>query len=337
MIAEETPQIFISYASPDRGRVLPFYDALEKDGLNVWMDCRKLMAGQNWDFELKRSLDKSSLVLVFLSNNSVNRRGYLQREIKIALDKMSEKLFDDIYIVPVVLDDDIELPEQLKPLHAVFARDGDCLLQVRNSLAFQLERLGVEIQQAQSREEIYWTLNTRKESWDGLPGYEVEFQVIELSSDRYLGMADVSGLISGWLLGELLSSREVKFEQAQDYYNYGQERFLRTNSFDAHTAGPSIKGKMMSIVYAIHTYGAGAAHPNTHFRTYSFVLDPLVQVESLEHIFSNKESALQTLKEYVRTELKSLKYDEAGDGELLLDAAWVDRGTESWLDFSSFS
>jgi len=301
------------------------------------MDCHKLMAGQNWDFEIKRALDKSSLVVAFLSENSVKRRGYVQRELKIALDQISEKLLDDIYIVPVVLDDFIEIPAQLKSLHMVFARDSDCISQIVNSLTFQLNRLGVEMQKVQRREEVYWTLTTRRESWDGLPGYEVELQEIELKSERYSGMSDISVLIKGWLVGALLSNREIKFGQLPEIFNYGQDRFCRTNTLDAHTSGPSIKGGVMSIVYSIYAYGAGAAHPNTYFHTFSFVLDPLVQIEALEHIFVDEKVSLLILQQYVRNTLKSKKYEDSEYGEISLDADWIDRGTESWSNFSSFA
>ena len=96
-MAENSHSIFISYASPDRERVLPYFNWLEKQGFNVWIDCRRLKAGQNWDFEIKRALDKATFVLMFVSNLSYDRRGYLQRELKLALDKLSEKLIDDIY------------------------------------------------------------------------------------------------------------------------------------------------------------------------------------------------------------------------------------------------
>lgn len=333
----DQPLIFISYASPDKPRVLPYFDALEKEGLNVWMDCHKLKAGQNWDFEIKRALEKSCLVVAFLSENSIKRRGYVQRELKIALDQISEKLYDDIYIVPVVLDDSIEIPAELKSLHMVFARDSDCTSQIINSLTFQLNRLGIEMQKAQRREEVYWTLTTRRESWDGLPGYEVEFQDIELKSERYTGMPDISVLIKAWLVGALLSNREVKFEQLPEIFNYGQDRFLRTNTFDAHTSGPSIKGGVMSIVYTLYHYGAGAAHPNTYYHTYSFTLDPLLQIKGLENIFVDEKASLKVLQQYVRDQLKSLKYEGAEYGELRLDADWIDQGTESWSNFSSFA
>jgi hypothetical protein len=39
--------IFISYASEDQQKVLPFYEGLTSMGLNVWMDCKNIELGQD--------------------------------------------------------------------------------------------------------------------------------------------------------------------------------------------------------------------------------------------------------------------------------------------------
>ena len=87
---DEAPSIFLSYASPDRDRVMQYADGLESHGFNVWIDYNRLKAGQHWDFEIRRELDKAAIIVVFISNNSVIRRDYVQCEIKLALDKAEE-------------------------------------------------------------------------------------------------------------------------------------------------------------------------------------------------------------------------------------------------------
>jgi putative cell wall-binding protein len=118
----ESPPVFLSYGSPDRQRVLPFYDFLISRGIEAWVDVKELRVGQNWDFEIKRALRRASIIIVFISNTSIDRRGYVQREIKAALDRASEKLIDDIYLIPVILDDDASVPEQLSHIQHVRAR-----------------------------------------------------------------------------------------------------------------------------------------------------------------------------------------------------------------------
>jgi hypothetical protein len=72
---DDAQTVFLSYASPDRDRVGPYADALESHGFNVWVDYKRLKAGQNWNFEIRRELEKAAVIVVFISNNSVDRRG----------------------------------------------------------------------------------------------------------------------------------------------------------------------------------------------------------------------------------------------------------------------
>ena len=152
---EDHPSVFITYAHPDQERVLPFYQWLNNQGFNVWMDCRSLKPGQNWPLEIDRALNEATFVLAFVSKFSFDRRGYVQRELKVALDKLTEKLADDIYIIPVILDDDSEIPEQLRSLQCIRASDPRCQAQIADAIRLQLERLGFERREVQEKEQLY--------------------------------------------------------------------------------------------------------------------------------------------------------------------------------------
>ena len=169
-MTQSTPSVFASYTTPDRPRVEPLVDYLQTRGFDVWIEYRNIKPGQNWDFEIKRALAKASFVLPFISGNSVDRRGYVQRELQLALDKRSEKLIEDIYIIPVLLDDDVPVPEQLKDIQFVRARDPDCKERIAEAIGFQMQRLGVERREAQQKEGITWDSRAISESWDGIPG-----------------------------------------------------------------------------------------------------------------------------------------------------------------------
>lgn len=334
---QDSPQIFLSYAKPDQERVIPFFEILEREGFNLWIDYRRIKPGQNGDFEIKRALEKSSLVIAFLSNNSINRRGYIQREIKIALDKLSEKLIDDIYIIPVLLDDDTPIPDQIKGIQCIAASDPHCMVQVSDALTYQLGRFGIEAQKLQRKEEFSWSFHSKKEIWDGLPGYEVELQFINLQSERYPSINEIGDFIRGDLLKSLFSCRSTKLEQQPDFYNYGQEKYRRTNTYDAHCTEPSVKGKVLTIQYSIHWYGAGAAHPNMYFQTYSFVIEPLIYIPSLEDVFFDKTNALINIQNYVRDQLKKVQIGDPNQGQRYnLDPDQVNDGTQEWNDFSAF-
>lgn len=336
MLDKDAHIVFLSYATPDRERVLPYHDWLRQTGLNVWIDCRAIKPGQNWDFEIRRALDKASVVVAFISQNSFSRRGYVQREIKLALDKLSEKLIDDIYIVPVLLDENVEIPDQLKGIQCIAASNPECKREIADALTYQFGRLGIDQQRTQRMEDVYWSFSILREAWDGLPGYEVEIQLPSFASERYPNVSEIGEYLRGRFLRVVFQHRSDRLTQAPHLFNHAQDKFQRINTYDAHCAEPSIKGKVLTVQYAVHWYGAGAAHPNHHFETFSFLLEPLVGIRSLEEIFSEPVKSLTTIQEHVRSELRSVRLDDGTEQGGTLDAEWIDRGTSEWRDFRAF-
>jgi hypothetical protein len=328
--------VFLSYAKPDQDRVLEFADALSANGLNVWIDCKELKAGHNWDFEIKRALTHASLIVVFLSENSVDRRGYVQREIKIALDKYEEKLVSDIYIIPVLLDDNAIVPEALKGIQWVRASDANCMQELEASIRHQLQKLGLSVAQAQNLSNVRWTKTSHRDRWEGLPGYRSEFQLLRFSSDEYPHASEMTDIIRGELLSEMMTERSIKFDQDTSLFNFGQERFARTNSWDAYAGDPLIVGKIISIRYTISLYGAGAAHPNHYIRTFCFVLDPMLPIKRIQHIFTDEERAFEIIKECVRDELRKKNFSDDDSEPIRLDEDGIVNGTMEWNDFRAF-
>lgn len=62
--------VFVSYATPDRDRVRPIVEALEKEGWSVWWD-RNLEAGSTFDREIESVLDSAKCVLVVWTQHSI--------------------------------------------------------------------------------------------------------------------------------------------------------------------------------------------------------------------------------------------------------------------------
>jgi hypothetical protein len=64
-----------------------------------------LLPGQEWAREIPRALQTSDFILIFLSRNSVAKHGYVQREMKLALDAWQELPEGTIHTIPVRIDD----------------------------------------------------------------------------------------------------------------------------------------------------------------------------------------------------------------------------------------
>lgn len=330
------PLVFISYASPDHDRVLPYFETFRGAGFDVWFDRDRLKPGQKWDYEIKRALARATIVIAFISNNSVDRRGYVQRELRIALDQAFDKLNDDIYIIPMLLDDDATVPRELRDVQIVRASDPNCGEQITDSIRHQLAKLGEKIAETQEHSNVRWTYTKYKDAWDGLPGYETEIQFLQFYSEQYPRVAEMSDVIRGELIAHAMEARTVKFEQDVDMYNFGQLSHARINTWDAAAPTPIIKGKIISINYHVSWYGAGAAHPNFHFITFCFFFDPLIRINSLDEFFADPGEALILVKQAVREQLiASLTADADADADFLKD--WIDRGTNGWDSFCNFS
>jgi len=329
--------VFISYASQDRSRVSPYYDWLKLRGVHVWMDYLSIKPGQNWDFEIKRALDKSHVVVLFISNHSCGKRGYVQREINIVLDKLEEKLIEDIYVIPVLLDEDVDVPDQLKGVQAISAGDAECKDKIYDALLYQFERLGIEAEKTQKKEDLYWNSSRLVESWDGLPGYDFQAELLSFSSKTYPNVGQIGEFLRGHFISSLFTQRFDKLSQNLELYNYGQDRFRRTNTFDAHSGAPVIKGRVLTLAYTVDMYGAGAAHPNYYFDTFSFVLEPLVRITSLKEFFIEEEAAFLIIQKEAREHLYSTHIQPDHDdlaNKFTVD--WIDGGTSQWSDFDAF-
>jgi len=107
--------VFLSYARSDRKMVEQLYDRLRSSGFRPWMDVRDLFPGELWEHALTRALNQSDFFIACLSQNSVDRRGILQLEIGKALCKLETMLSDDIYLIPVRLDE-VNVPDSLRKL-----------------------------------------------------------------------------------------------------------------------------------------------------------------------------------------------------------------------------
>jgi hypothetical protein len=108
-------RIFLSYAREDETQVRGVYRRLIDAGFEVWMDKINLLPGQRWQQAIPRAIRHSDFILIFFSKHSVAKRGYIQREFRLALETLEEMPPDAIHTIPIRLDD-CQIPEQFRPL-----------------------------------------------------------------------------------------------------------------------------------------------------------------------------------------------------------------------------
>lgn len=112
-------RVFLCHSSNDKPAVRALYEQLLKEkGIIPWLDEEDLLPGQKWQREIPKAVRSSDIVIVCLSRNSINKAGYVQKEIKFALDIADEQPEDTIFLIPLKLEE-CEVPERLSELQWV--------------------------------------------------------------------------------------------------------------------------------------------------------------------------------------------------------------------------
>lgn len=98
-------RVFLCHASQDKSIVREMNNQLDAEGwIDPWLDEEKLLPGQDWDMEIEKAVENADAVIVFLSNFSVTKEGYIQKELRFALSVALTKPEETIFIVPLRLD-----------------------------------------------------------------------------------------------------------------------------------------------------------------------------------------------------------------------------------------
>ncbi len=97
-------RVFLSHASEDKPKVREINRRLQSAGIDCWLDEECLLPGQDWQLEIRKAVRAADVVLVCLSNKSVNKAGYVQKELKFALDVAEKQPEGAIFLIPVKLE-----------------------------------------------------------------------------------------------------------------------------------------------------------------------------------------------------------------------------------------
>lgn len=98
-------RVFLCHASSDKEPVRALRKKLLADGFHPWLDAEDIIGGQEWDVAIREALKTSAAIIIALSRESITKEGYVQREIRLALDIAEEKPEGTIFILPVRLEE----------------------------------------------------------------------------------------------------------------------------------------------------------------------------------------------------------------------------------------
>ena len=136
-------RVFLCHSSQDKSIVRELYQRLNAEGwIDPWLDEVKIVGGQIWDYEIQKAVKDSDVIFVGLSRESVNKEGYVQKEIKLALDVAEEKPDGTIFIVPIRFEDCL-VPPRLTKYHWINFYEPDGYRQIIKSLQTRAISLGL--------------------------------------------------------------------------------------------------------------------------------------------------------------------------------------------------
>jgi outer membrane protein assembly factor BamD (BamD/ComL family) len=137
-------KVFLCHASGDKPQVLALYKHLVVEGVDAWLDKKKLLPGQDWRVEIPRAVRESDVVVVCLSNKSITKEGYIQKETKFALDVAEEKPDGTIFLIPARLED-CPVPEKLSRWQWVDLFEENGYVKLLSSLKLRANIVGAVI------------------------------------------------------------------------------------------------------------------------------------------------------------------------------------------------
>lgn len=108
-------RVFLCHASEDKPSARKLHERLQTDGFEPWLDEQDLLPGEDWDWAIRQALKRSDAVLVLLSNAATSKAGYLQKEIRFALDIYQEQPPGAIYLIPAKIEP-CRIPDHLSHL-----------------------------------------------------------------------------------------------------------------------------------------------------------------------------------------------------------------------------
>jgi putative uncharacterized protein C1_0012 len=297
-------KVFISYAKENIEIAEQIYDRLKAKGFIPWLDKRNLMVGQQWDVEIKKALKESDFIILLLSSISVSKRGYVQREFRLALDYCEEKLDSDIYIIPVKIDL-CDVPEKLAKFQYIEFCTPTALEDIINALNFQRQKF---INTAQQKTYVgkhqYKEIEIVKTIGDKKPQSNINIIYPQFCNTDNEDLKILNTNIENYIFSIYnkftqlpyvgLLAEDSQYPDCIENFE-PEDRFLYTdNELQINYSIDYLSKDIISFRYIIFTYHSGAGHHYHYSEGNTYVFAPLTNID-IKKLFDYNEGIVSFL------------------------------------------
>lgn len=327
-----TLKVFVSYAKEDQVVALDYYQRLADEGFQPWIDKLHILPGQNWEAEIDKAFKEANVILLILSKKSVDKRGFVQREANDAIETLRYKKPTDIYAIPILIDD-CEVPQPISQrLQYIDMTSSHAWEQVLTALRMAAEQQSIIIESGSAAGPFQIFNETFSDQWPGQPGHDIKIEYPRFESSKLkVAARELTLYFSGRAVQNLIASRQKPGDQTPEFFPVPGE--ARANNGRWESFGiVQANDTFLSLAYNVSWYGAGAAHPNTHFETFNFALTERTTKVELEDFFADPHKAASLLSEIVVKDLCReywLRHNQKPDASQL---EWFNSGAGPNLD-----
>ena len=297
-------KVFISYAKEDYSFASKLYDYLIENNFNPWLDKKEILPGQDWNFLIRKALRDANYIVLLLSSTSVQKRGYVQREFKVALDFVEEKLEDDVYLIPLRINDCI-IPEKLSKFQWIEYDTDNCFPLILSSLSLQREKYLEQERKLIAAKEIFaYEEHKQNFEYGNNTRFTISTNYFQFTDNDNPNLTELNAIIKGKQADYIASSRK-------NFYNVSGELieldFESMNwSYEASYTPNLISKNIISVNKNNYQY-TGGAHGNGFILGLNFHLNPFFKI-TLEELFDyeDTENVLNFFSNYCYKELRKI-------------------------------
>lgn len=276
-------------------------------GLDPWMDQERLLPGQSWEREIDRALNEANVVILFMSPRSVKKRSFVTREANTAIANLRYKNADDIYIIPVLIEQ-CEVPDEIsKRAQYIQISEPGAKNKIIASIMRAAEQQEIAILNGVEHGPYQIYSRSLEEKKSGQPGYDISLDYPEFVSAQFPEVAQVlTKFFQGRAAKVLLDNRSKPWDKNPDFYPEPGEDFnpFHSNGHWENFGVASATENVVSVYLSCSWYGAGAAHSNEHYEVFNFsVINDRLYPFDLSELFTNTERAAEIISQECRKSL----------------------------------